>query len=303
MLIVCLAGVGASVAAGGAAALTLVSLTLCMQLLVFLWITCLCPSVDRVDNFAVALGWGVESCSMLLLVLASFLPSLQTGSLQAAAYTLSLLGVGVPLLKLSYEALLAPLGSCFLRYIDGEARTNPCSMGTLLQLLRLLLTVGHKLAATCCACAGSSGGATSGMASGHVADSGVVYGGRDSGQHPRRKDSSSTRPEKAPPKAPCGKMRRSSTDSWVGQEIWPDSLLAESSGGEAPSRTLARAGDAAGAAPNAAPGAALGTAPGSDQAAGVDAARSSDSARGTRRRLTERIPRGPTPPEPPPVRV
>ena len=48
MLIVCLAGVGASVAAGGAAALTLV--TLVMQLLVFLWITCLCPSIDRIDN-------------------------------------------------------------------------------------------------------------------------------------------------------------------------------------------------------------------------------------------------------------
>ena len=298
MLIVCLAGVGASVAAGGAAALTVVSLTLCMQLLVFLWIMCLCPSIDRVDNFAVALGWGVESCSMLLLVLASFRPSLQTDSLEAAACALSLLGVGVPLLKLSYEALLAPLGSCFFRYIDGEARTNPCSMGTLLQLLRLLLTVGHKLAATCCACAGSSGGATSGMASGHVADSGVVYGGRDDG-HPRKKGSSSTRPEETPLEASCGEKRRSSTDSKDGHEIWPDFLLTESSGGEAPSQTLARAG----AAPGAVSGAAPGTAPESDRAAGVDAARSSDSARGTRRRLTERSPRGPTPPEPPPVRV
>ena len=262
MLIVCLAGVGASVAAGGAAALTLVSLTLCMQLLVFLWITCLCPSVDRVDNFAVALGWGVESCSMLLLVLASFLPSLQTGSLQAAAYTLSLLGVGVPLLKLSYEALLAPLGSCFLRYIDNEARTNPCSMGTLLQLLRLLLTVGHKLAATCCACfaAGSSGGATTGMASGPVADSGVVYGGRNDG-HPRRKNSSAR------------ELRKSS-----GSFGWPSTLLA-------------------------APSAALGAASGSDRVVGVDAARSSDSSRGTRRRLTEKSPRGRTGPEPPQVRV
>jgi len=54
MLIVCLAGVGASVTAGSAAALTLVSTTFCVQLLVFLWITCLCPSVDRVDNVAVA---------------------------------------------------------------------------------------------------------------------------------------------------------------------------------------------------------------------------------------------------------
>ena len=61
MLIVCLAGVGASVTAGSAAALALVSITFCVQLLVFLWITCLCPSTDRVDNVAVALGWGVES--------------------------------------------------------------------------------------------------------------------------------------------------------------------------------------------------------------------------------------------------
>ena len=262
MLIVCLAGVGASVAAGGAAALTLVSLTLCMQLLVFLWITCLCPSIDRVDNFAVALGWGVESCSMLLLVLASFRPSLQTGSLEAAACALSLLGVGVPLLKLSYEALLAPLGSCFLRYIDGESRTNPCSMGTLLQLLRLLLTVGHKLAATCCACfaAGSSGGATTEMASGPVADSGVVYGGQDDG-HPRRKNSSAR------------ELRKSS-----GLFGWPSTLLA-------------------------APSAALGTASDSDRVVGVDAARSLDSSRGTRRRLTEKSPRGRTGPEPPQVRV
>ena len=262
MLIVCLAGVGASVAAGGAAALTLVSTTLSVQLLVFLWITCLCPSVDRVDNFAVALGWGVESCSMLLLVLASFHPSLRTGRLEAAAFALSLLGVGVPLLKLSYEALLAPLGRCFLRYIDGEARTNPCSMGTLLQLVRLLLTVGHRLAATCCACfaAGSSGGATAGMASGHVADTGVVYGGRDDGQ-PRRKNSSATRSEEAPPEAPSCR------------ELWRNS-------------------------------GSLRTAPGSDRVAGVGAARiSSDLARGTRRRLTERSPPGPTGPEPPPVRV
>jgi hypothetical protein len=55
-------------------------------------------------------------------------------------------------LKLSYDAILAPLGSYLLQYIDGEARTNPCSMGTLLQLVRLLGTAGHKLAATCCAC-------------------------------------------------------------------------------------------------------------------------------------------------------
>ena len=94
MLIVCLAGVGASVAAGSAEALTLVSITLCVQLLVFLWVACLFPSSDRVDNFAVGLGWGGESSSMLLLVLASFFPSLRTGTLETASYALSLLGVG-----------------------------------------------------------------------------------------------------------------------------------------------------------------------------------------------------------------
>ena len=204
MVIVCFAGVGASLPSGGAAALTLVTATVCVQLLVFLWITCLCPSIDRIENLVAALGWGVESCSMLMLVLASFFPSLHTGSLQGAAYVLSLLGIGLPLLKLGYEGLLAPLGSCFLWYIDGEARTNPCSMGTLLWFLRLLLALGHKLAANCYACcAGGSCGAATGLAPGtdiadsrvacggrdngnpfglsHMGDSGVVYGGRDDG--------------------------------------------------------------------------------------------------------------------------
>lgn len=275
MLIVCLAGVGASVTAGSAAALTLVSTTFCVQLLVFLWITCLCPSIDRVDNVAVALGWGVESCSMLLLVLASFLPSLRTDSFQTAAYALSLLGVAVPLLKLSYDAILAPLGSYLLQYIDGEARTNPCSMGTLLQLVRLLGTAGHKLAATCCACstccfARSSGGTTAGMASQPVTDSEVVYGGRDDGCPARRKEPSAT----GPPGAPRCHESRNDSGSFG-----------------RPSLRLA--------APSAAPG----TTAGSGQEAGADTARSSDSALGTRRRLTERSPRGPTGPEPPPVRV
>ena len=127
------------------------------------WITCLCPSIDRVDNVAVALGWGVESralcccsCSHLSSLrcgqIASRLPPTRSRSLACRLYALSLLGVAVPLLKLSYDAILAPLGSYLLQYIDGEARTNPCSMGTLLQLIRLLGTAGHKLAATCCAC-------------------------------------------------------------------------------------------------------------------------------------------------------
>ena len=275
MLIVCLAGVGASVTAGSAVALTLVSTTFCVQLLVFLWITCLCPSIDRVDNVAVALGWGVESCSMLLLMLGSFLPSLRTDSFQTAAFALSLLGVGVPLLKLSYDAILVPLGSYFFQYIDGEARTNPCSTGTLLQLVRLLGTAGRQLAATCYACstccfARSSGGATAGMASGPVADSGVVYGGRDDGRPARRQKPSATGPPEAPPRR---------------------ELRSKSSSFGRPSSRLT--------APSAAPG----TTAGSGQAAGADTAPSPDSARGTRRRLTERSPRGPTGPEPPPVRV
>ena len=296
MLIVCLAGVGASVAAGGAAALILVSTTLCMQLLVFLWISCLCPSIDRVDNFAVALGWGVESCSMLLLVLASFLPSLQTGSLQAAAFALSLLGVGVPLLKLSYDAILAPLGSYFLQYIDGEARTNPCSRGTLLYLVRLLGTVGNKLAATCCACstcfAGSSGATTTGMDSGPVADSGVVYGGRDDARPARKRNPSATRP--VPPEAPSGSCRESRRSS--GSFGWRNMARLPSFVRLPPFVRLPSVLTARSAAP--------GTAPGSGRVPGVDAARSSDSARGTRRRLiTERDPQGPTGSEPPPVRV
>ena len=43
--------------------------------------------------------WGAECMSMLLLLLASSCPSLQTGGLQAGAFFLSLLGVVLPLLK------------------------------------------------------------------------------------------------------------------------------------------------------------------------------------------------------------
>ena len=43
--------------------------------------------------------WGAECISMLLLLLASSCPSLQTGGLQAGAFFLSLLGVALPLLK------------------------------------------------------------------------------------------------------------------------------------------------------------------------------------------------------------
>ena len=43
--------------------------------------------------------WGAECMSMLLLLLASSCPSLQTGGLQAGAFFLSLLGVALPLLK------------------------------------------------------------------------------------------------------------------------------------------------------------------------------------------------------------
>ena len=49
-------------------------------------------------------SWGVESCSMLLLLLPSLFPSLVApDGFQKAAYLLSLLGVGLPLLKLVYE--------------------------------------------------------------------------------------------------------------------------------------------------------------------------------------------------------
>ena len=50
MLLACLAGVGASLVPGAAAALALVTSALGVQLIVFLWITCLCPSIDRIDN-------------------------------------------------------------------------------------------------------------------------------------------------------------------------------------------------------------------------------------------------------------
>ena len=298
MVIVCLAGVGASLASGSAAALALVTTTLCVQLLVFLWITCLCPSIDRIENLVAALGWGVESCSMLLLVLASFFPSLQTDGLQAAAYVLSLTGVGLPLFKLGYEGLLAPLGSCFLRYIDGEARTNPCSMGTLLWFLRLLLALGHKLTANCCV--GSSGSATTGTATRmDVTDSGVVCGGRDGGNpfglshmadsgvvyaHGGQDDRATQRRvarkkvDEASAEARSRLSRRQSDlYGWDddGATASKDKPERETFVGLHQGHTSACM--ATGVAPSAAPSAEPGAAPEADQASGVDEARGADS--------------------------
>ena len=273
MVIVCFAGVGASLPSGGAAALTLVTATVCVQLLVFLWITCLCPSIDRIENLVAALGWGVESCSMLMLVLASFFPSLQTDGLQAAAYVLSLTGVGLPLFKLGYEGLLAPLGSCFLRYIDGEARTNPCSMGTLLWFLRLLLALGHKLAANCCT--GGLGGETTGTATRtDMADSGVVYGGRDDGN-----------PFGLSHMADSGVIYAyGGRDDRVTQRRAAREEAEEAFGRNDDCATSARMTTAEATpsvapsvAPSAAPGAAPGSAPAADRAAGMDAAHGAGS--------------------------
>ena len=297
MVIVCFASVGASLASGSAAALTLVTATLCVQLFVFLWITCLCPSIDRIENIIAALGWGVESCSMLLLVLASFFPSLQTGSLETAAYALSLLGGCLPLLKLSYEGLLAPLGSCFLRHMDGEARMNPCSMGTLLWFLRLLLALGHKLAANCCT--GGLGGETTGTAArtdvtnsgvvcggrddgnpfglSHMADSGFVYGGRDDGN-----------PFGLSHMADSGVIYAyGGRDDRVTQRRAAPEEAEEAFGRNDDGATSARMTTAEATrvtpsvapsvAPSAAPGAAPGSAPAADRAAGMDAAHGAGS--------------------------
>ena len=90
---------------------------------------------------------------MLLLLLASLYPALvATARVYAAAYSLSLLGVGLPLLKLVYEALLAPCGSYAFMCIDGKARKNPCDRRARLWLFRLLLSVATRFAGCCCSC-------------------------------------------------------------------------------------------------------------------------------------------------------
>ena len=58
--------------------------------------------------------WGAEGISMLLLLLASTCPSLHTGGLQTGAFFLSLLGVALPLLKVSMEKT----------HIDAHARVE-----------------------------------------------------------------------------------------------------------------------------------------------------------------------------------
>ena len=136
---------------------------------------------------------------MLLLLLPSLCPSLVApASFQKAAYFLSLLGVGLPLLKLVYEvrvvgrvgqqlltgmtdrgcflqltltltlqALFAPCGTYVFMCIDGKARKNPCDRRARLWFFRLLLGLGRRLAGCCCACGGGgAGGAIAGMATG-----------------------------------------------------------------------------------------------------------------------------------------
>ena len=221
---------------------------------------------------------------MLLLVLASFLPSLRTDSFQTAAYAPR---SGVPPSRPPWRRsaaaqaelrcdpratrqLLTPVHrrrGAYQPVQHGHAASaSPAARHGRTQARRYLLRLLHLLLREELQAARRLGWPRSPSPT-----SEVVYGGRDDGCPARRKEPSAT----GPPGAPRCHESRNDSGSFG-----------------RPSLRLA--------APSAAPG----TTAGSGQEAGADTARSSsDSALGTRRRLTERSPRGPTGPEPPPVRV
>ena len=83
--------------------------------------------------------------------------------------------MGLPILKLAYEAIITPLGSYILLCIDGKARRNPCDKRARLWLFRLLLNLAKRFAGGCFACCGVAGGAVAGMAQGTGMDGGLNY--------------------------------------------------------------------------------------------------------------------------------
>ena len=146
------------------------------------WIVCACPSVDRIDNLVNALSWCVESLCTMLLVMALYVPS---ANLDGIALLLSLFAVALPILKLAYEALFAPIGNLLLQCIDGKRSANPFNKRARLWMFRLVMTLVQKFA--CMGCGGGGGGdgdvdmgavnkATSGTG---IADAATAYEGAD----------------------------------------------------------------------------------------------------------------------------
>ena len=183
LTIVALASSGAAFEFGSFAANFLVCTTLAIQASVAAWIVCACPSVDRIDNLVNALSWCLESLCTMLLVMVLYVPS---ANLDGIALLLSLFAVALPILKLAYEALFAPIGNLLLQCIDGKRSANPFNKRARLWMFRLVLTLVQKF--VCMGCGGGGGGGSDDLDMGAVnkassgtgiADAATAYEGAD----------------------------------------------------------------------------------------------------------------------------
>ena len=182
LTVVALASCGTALAMDSVEAHALVFTTLGIQTGITAWIFCACPSIDRIDNLVQALSWGIECLSTTMLVIALWMP---TANLEIIALLLSLGAVALPIVKLAYEALFAPIGNLLLQCIDGKRSANPFNKRARLWMFRLVMTLVQKFA--CMGCGGGGGGdddvdmgavnkATSGTG---IADAATAYEGAD----------------------------------------------------------------------------------------------------------------------------
>ena len=182
LTVVALASCGTALAMDSVEAHALVFTTLSIQTGIAAWIFCACPSIDRIDNLVQALSWGIECLSTTMLVIALWMP---TANLEIIALLLSLGAMALPIVKLAYEALFAPIGNLLLQCIDGKRSANPFNKKARLWMFRLVMTLVQKFA--CMGCGGGGGGdddvdmgavnkATSGTG---IADAATAYEGAD----------------------------------------------------------------------------------------------------------------------------
>lgn len=125
-----LTGVGAAAAEGSTASYALVFAVLAVQAGVFGWIVSQCPSLDRIDNLVQVISWGGETAATSLLVFASLVDSsARQRDLELAALVLALVAMGLPIAKLLYECVVAPLGGLVLIGCSASSASGKWSEG------------------------------------------------------------------------------------------------------------------------------------------------------------------------------
>jgi len=108
LAVVALASSGAAVAEGSLAASSLAITTLVIQIIVFTWIVCGRPSIDRMDRLVQAASWGADSAATASLLIQSSAES-AGGVLATTALLFSLLGMALPMIKLVCDSLFVRL--------------------------------------------------------------------------------------------------------------------------------------------------------------------------------------------------